>query len=155
MRARSVLLGSLLVLASVAACADGRDAELPAEEANAQGPRITIRNDHHDELLRRSPDDQRLTMMRAIRRTGNRCQRVSNAGYQQEYRNLRMWVGQCDVENKLFAIFIAPNGDVQVRDCAQAGQLALPRCEGLPPAPPPTENLFREGASDKAYRNEF
>ena len=152
MRARTILLGSLLTLS---ACADGRDAELPSEETNAQEERrISMRNEHHEELLQLPPDAQRLAMMRAIRRTGNRCQRVDNAGYQQEHLNMRMWVAECGVEEKRFAVYIAPNGDVQVRDCAQAGQLSLPRCEGLPPAAP-TENMFQEGASDKAYRNEF
>ena len=147
---RALFLGSLLALA---ACADGRDVELPTEEANAQDERrISMRNEYHEGLLELPADAQRLAMMRAVRRTGNRCQRVDNAGYQQEYLNMRMWVAQCGVEEKMFAVYIAPNGDVQVRDCAQAGQLSLPRCEGLPPAPP-TENMFQEGASDKAYRN--
>jgi hypothetical protein len=44
------------------------------------------------------PDLQRLTMMRAIRDGGYRCQRVDNAGYQEEYRNMRMWVALCGVE---------------------------------------------------------
>lgn len=150
MRARTIILGSLLALA---ACADGRDAELPTEEANAQGERrITMRNETHEGLMRLPPDAQRLYMMRAIRATRNRCQRVDNAGYQQEHLNMRMWVAECGVEEKRFAVYIAPNGDVQVRDCAQAGQLSLPRCEGLPP-PAPTQNMFQEGASDKAYRN--
>lgn len=150
MRARTIILASLLALAG---CADGRDEELPSEESNAQAERhISMLNEHHEQLLQLPPDAQRLAMMRAIRRTGNRCQRVDNAGYQQEHLNMRMWVAQCGVEEKLFAVYIAPNGDVQVRDCAQAGQLSLPRCEGLAPATP-TQNMFQEGAADKAYRN--
>ena len=149
---RALILGSLLALA---ACADGRDVELPDNGTNASAEgRISMRNETHEGLLRLPPDSQRLYMMRAIRRTGNRGQRVDNAGYQQEYLNMRMWVGECGVEQKRFAVYIAPNADVQVRDCAQAGQLSLPRCEGLPP-PAPTQNMFQEGASDKAYRNEF
>ncbi len=149
MRARTIILGSLLALS---ACADGRDSE-PANDTNAQAERrISMRNDTHEGLLRLPPDSQRLYMMRAVRGTGNRCQRVDNAGYQEEYLNMRMWVAECGVEEKRFAVFIAPNGDVQVRDCSQAGQLSLPRCEGLPP-PAPTRNMFQEGASDKAYRN--
>ena len=151
MRARTIILGSLLALS---ACADGRDSE-PANATNAQSERrISMRNETHEGLLRLPPDSQRLYMMRAVRGTGNRCQRVDNAGYQEEYLNMRMWIAECGVEEKRFAVFIAPNGDVQVRDCSQAGQLSLPRCEGLPPAEP-TRNMFREGASDKAYRNEF
>lgn len=149
---RALFLGSLLALA---ACADGRDVELPKNEAAAENRQhISMRNEHHEQLLQLPPESQRIAMMRAVRRTGNRCQRVDNAGYQQEYLNMRMWVAQCGVEQKTFAVYIAPNGDVQVRDCAQAGQLELPRCEGLPP-PAPSRNMFQEGVSDKAYRNEF
>lgn len=140
----------LMATALLAGCGE------PDAAANQQAPRIKMANEHHEALLRLSPGRQRIAMMRAVRQTGNRCQRVDNAGYQQEYRNLRMWVAQCDVEAKSYAIYIAPNGDVQARDCAQAGQLSLPRCQPLPPAAPDTDiPRFQEGASDKAFRNEF
>jgi hypothetical protein len=123
---------------------------------NGNQPRIRMANEHHEGLLRLSPDLQRIGLMRAVRQTGNRCQRVDNAGYQEEYRNMRMWVAQCGVEGRSFAVFIAPNGDVQVRNCAEAGQLSLPRCQPLPPAAPAQGGpRFQEGASDKAFRNEF
>jgi hypothetical protein len=141
-------MAAVLVTAGVAACEPPSD--LPNESAgggtnNAAEPKIRMANKHHDDLARLEPQLQRLALMRAIRQTGNRCQRVDNAGYQQEYRNMRMWVGVCGVEEKSWAVFIAPNGDVQVRDCAQAGQLQLPRCEGLPP-PVPVPDPFTNGA---------
>lgn len=121
---------------------------------NDQAPRIRIANKFHDDLAKLPPNLQRLAMMRAVRDARYRCQRVSNAGYQEEYRNMRMWVVECDVENKRFAIYLAANGDVQVRDCADAGQLSLPRCQGLPP-PMPDQEVFKEGASDNAFRNKL
>jgi hypothetical protein len=122
--------------------------------ANAQEPKIRIANKEHDDLLKLPPNLQRLAMMRAIRSTGNRCQRVENAGYQEEYRNMRMWVARCDVEQKSFAVYIAANADVQVRDCAEAGTLSLPRCEGLPPPmPDDSAPVFKEGAADNAFRS--
>jgi len=124
--------------------------------ANGQEPRIRIANKYHDELAKLPPNLQRLAMMRAARDAGYRCQRVDNAGYQEEYRNMRMWVAACGgEETKTLAVFIAANGDVQVRDCAHAGQLALPRCEGLPPAVPEEREVFKEGAADNAFRNRF
>lgn len=124
--------------------------------ANGQEPRIRIANKHHDALLQLPPNGQRLAMMRAIRGTGNRCQRVDNTGYQEEYRNMRMWVAVCGEENKSYAVYIAANGDVQVRDCAEAGQLALPRCQGLPPPVPDDSGPeFKPGAADNAFRNQF
>ncbi len=122
---------------------------------NDQEPRIRIANKHHDDLTKLRPGLQRLTMLRAVRDARHRCQRVSNAGYQEEYRNMRMWVADCDVENKRFAVYLAANGDVQVRDCADAGQLSLPRCQGLPPAAPDEQEVFKEGAADNAFRNKF
>lgn len=138
--------GALLVM--LAACEPG---DAPPQD-NGAARRITIANPHHDRLASLSPELQRLGMMRGIRATGNRCRAVDNAGYQQEYNNLRMWVATCGAEQKTWAVFVAPNGDLQVRDCAQAGQLSLPRCRPLPPAAPVAESPFQEGASDNAFR---
>lgn len=122
---------------------------------NGQEPRIRIANKYHDDLMKLPPNLQRLAMMRAIRDGGYRCQRVDNTGYQEEFRNMRMWVATCGEESKNFAVYIAANGDAQVRDCADAGQLSLPRCEGLPPAVPDEGEAFQKGAADNAFRNQF
>jgi hypothetical protein len=115
---------------------------------------ISIANEHHEELLRLSPGRQRLAMRRAILDSRYRCISVDNAGYQEEYRNMRMWVATCGQEQKTFAVYIAANGDVQVRDCADAGTLSLPRCKGLPPAvADPTMPEFKDDASDEAFKN--
>ena len=130
----------------------------PAPVNQARGeeePKIKMANPFHDELMQLRPGLQRLAMMRAIRQTGNVCQRVDNAGFQQDYRNMRMWVAQCGVESKSWAVYIAPNGAVQVRDCADAGTLSLPRCNALPPPVPDERETFKEGAADKAFRNQF
>jgi hypothetical protein len=143
----AICLGGVAVL--LAACGE-------TNVPNEQERRIRIANKHHDELMALPPNLQRLAMMRAIRNTGNRCQRVDNAGYQEEYRNMRMWVAVCGVEQKTYAVYLAANGDVQVRDCAEAGTLELPRCQGLPPAVPDQSGpQFQEGAADNAFRNQF
>jgi hypothetical protein len=146
---RGLLAWSALML--LAGCGGGDR----AAGNNQAEPRIRIANKYHDDLLKLPPDLQRLTMMRAVRDAGYRCQRVDNAGYQEEYRNMRMWVAVCGVEKKTLSVYLAANGDVQVRDCADAGQLSLPRCEGLPPPAPPEREVFKEGAADKAFRNQF
>lgn len=139
----------LAPLALLAACGGERTVN------NSAGAHIAIANEHHDQLMQLSPGRQRLAMMRAIRATGNRCQRVDNAGYQEEYRNMRMWVANCGEEQANYAVYIAANGDVQVRNCNDAGTLSLPRCNGLPPAQPDdTMPQFQEGAADNAFRNE-
>lgn len=150
MRVRLIASGAAMLL--LAGCGGGGARDAVANEAE---PRIRIANKYHDDLMKLPPDLQRLTMMRAVRDGGHRCQRVDNAGYQEEYRNMRMWVAVCGAESKTFAVYLAANGDVQVRDCADAGQLSLPRCQGLPPAAPEQREVFKEGASDKAFRNQF
>ena len=137
--------------ALLASCGGGN-----REVANQQnGQHIRMANPAHDALVDLSPGRQRLAMLRAIRDNGLRCQDVVNAGYQQEYENLRMWVADCTGagENRSFAVFIAPNEDVLVRNCADAGQLSLPRCEPLPPAQPdPTMPQIKEGSADNSFK---
>jgi hypothetical protein len=146
-------LSVFLLLASLAAC--GGNIKVANQGGNDQEPRIRIANEFHDELVKLRPGLQRLAMMRAIRETGHRCQRVDNAGYQEEYRNMRMWVAVCGEEKRTFAVYIAANRDVQVRDCADAGTLSLPRCNDLPPPVPDETDRVKEGAADKAFRNEI
>lgn len=150
---------ALLTIVLIGGCTEA-PSDGPRGSANAAGaddrPAIRMANPHDDQLRALPPHLQRLAMMRAVRDTGNACQRVDNAGYQQDYQNLRMWVAVCGAENKRWAVFIAPNGDVQVRDCADAGQLSLPRCEDPPPAVPDSSApTVREGAADNAFRNQF
>ena len=40
---------------------------------------------------------------------------------------MAMWAARCS-DSGAWAVFVAPNGDVQVRACADAGQLGLPEC---------------------------
>ena len=89
-----------------------------------------ITNPYHDELLALPDQLQRLGVMRAIRDNGRRCQRVETAAYQQDYRNMAMWVALCN-DGRHWALFIAANGDTQVRECRHARQLALPQCRPI------------------------
>jgi hypothetical protein len=147
-RIAALLLASAAMLAGCGGSAD--------RSGGGEGGGIRMANEHHDALLKLSPGYQRLAMLRALRDnnyTRRHCLNVDNAGYQEEYRNMRMWVAECSNDERSFAVFIAPNGDVQVRDCADAGTLSLPRCNGLPP-PEPDSTLpqVKEGASDNAYK---
>ena len=109
------------LLALAASACDGGGAE-----RQQRGPTKII-NPYHDQLKALSPFMQRLTLMRAIRDNGNRCQRVEGGRYQEDYRNLAMWVALCN-DARYWAVFIAPNGDTQVRQCTEARQLGLPQC---------------------------
>ena len=99
--------------------------------ANAQHSQIHMRNDPSDQLAALTPALRAIGLMRAIRQTHNSCHRVAAGAHQQSYQNLEMWVARCD-DGKYYAIYIAPNADVQVRDCTDARQLHLPQCRPLP-----------------------
>jgi hypothetical protein len=108
-------------------------------------------NPGSDRLKALSPLNQRIGLMRAIRDSGKRCHRVDALGYQEQFRDLAMWVALCD-DGRHWAIFIAPNEDIQVRDCSQNAQLDLPQCRPVAPLPPdpnapPSSNAATNAAS--------
>lgn len=123
---RAVAAAAVLAL-SLAGC-DGGDA--PAER---RAP-TRIANPFHDQLLALSPQNQRLTLLRAIRDNGKRCGRVEATRHQEDYRNMALWVAQCE-DGRHWGVFIAPNGDTQVRECSQMRQLELPLCRPLTGVP--------------------
>jgi hypothetical protein len=116
----------LLVLA-LAGCGSS---DAPTEQ---RGP-TRIANPYSDQLKALTPQNQRLTLLRAIRDNGKRCGRVEAGAYQEEYRNMALWVGQCE-DGRYWGIFVAPNGDTQVRECTQMRQLELPVCRPLTGVP--------------------
>jgi hypothetical protein len=102
---------------------------------NAQAPAIQITNPGSDRLKALSPINQRIGLMRAIRRARESCSRVVGLAYQQQHRDLAMWVVLC-AEGRNWAVYIAPNDVVQVRACGEAAQLGLPACRPVAPLPP-------------------
>lgn len=115
-RAAAALLGAALT--SLAACDGGGEREVRE---------IKIENPHHEQLQALSEPMQKLGLMRAIRDSGKQCKRVESAAYQEDHQGLAMWVARC-ADERLWAIFIAPSGDIQVRNCDEAAQLGLPQC---------------------------
>ncbi len=96
---------------------------------------IKVENPHHDQLAGLSEPMQRLGIMRAIRDSGRRCTRVEATTHQEDHRGMAMWVALCD-DGRYWAVFIAPNGDIQTRNCEEHAQLGLPQCRPLTPAVP-------------------
>ncbi|MFN3388384.1 MAG: hypothetical protein ACK40O_05585 [Allosphingosinicella sp.] len=122
--------GALALAAlTLAGCGEG---EQKAPER--QVTKMKAANPGSDQLKALSEPMRNLGLYRAIRDSGQRCKRVDAAVYQQEYRNMAMWTARCS-DTGGFAVFIAPNGDIQVRQCGQAQQLGLPECR-VPDAPP-------------------
>ncbi len=122
-----VAAAAVLSLLGVAGCDQGR----PPEDVK----HIRIANPHSAQLAALPEPLRKLGLMRAIRDSGKRCRRVEAGSFQQDYRGLAMWVALCN-DGRHWAIFIAPNADIQVRDCAQMRVLRLPQCRLVAPLPP-------------------
>ena len=124
------IAGALALIGlTLAGCGDGGG----EQESNRQVTKMKAANPGSDQLKALSEDMRHLGLYRAIRDSGQKCKRVEAAIYQQEYKNMAMWTARCS-DTGGFAVFIAPNGDIQVRQCGQAERLGLPECR-IPDAP--------------------
>ena len=103
----------------LAGCDDG------AAPRNVRSVKTT--SEYIEGLKRLGELNRGLALRRAIQDSGSRCKKVDASAYQQDYQNLSMWAARCSDTGE-WALFIAPNGDVQVRKCTETGQLGLPGC---------------------------
>ena len=124
---RKSAASALAILLLLAACEDGTPEQNVAT--------VKAANTYSDQLAAMTPLYRNLGLWRAIRDAPQRCKRVDSGAFQQDYKNMAMWSAHC-TDTGQWAIFIAPNGDVQVRPGADAATLGLPACRPLPPPPP-------------------
>jgi hypothetical protein len=122
---RRILITAAGALLLLAGCGDG------TPEQNVT--QVKVANDYSAQLNAMTPLYRNLGLWRAIRDAPERCKKVDAGAYQQDYRNMVMWTAHC-TDTGQWAIFIAPNGDAQVRACADAAGLHLPACRPLPAA---------------------
>lgn len=105
-----------------------------AAPAAAQQQIKTPPNAFSDRLASLSELQRHAALRRAILDSGQYCKRVEWSAKQQQYKNLVMWVARCNPDGDK-AVYIGPDGTVQVRDCKEAATLKLPACR-VPPAQP-------------------
>jgi hypothetical protein len=117
MKAWATLAVSLLFLTG---CEDG------APERNVT--QVVAANPYSDQLKALSEPTRFLGLYRALRDNGQRCKRVDQGEYQQQYKTMAMWTAHC-TDTGAYAVYIAPNGDVQVSACKDARELGLPECK--------------------------
>jgi len=117
---RVQLLTALTMTLLAAAC----DSPEPAAQPRKS---IQVRSEQQEGLHKLSEQYRHVALRRAIYDAGRTCKTVTNSGYVQEYGNLSMWTASCD-GGKSWAIFVGPDGSVQVRDCRETEQLKLPAC---------------------------
>ena len=120
-----ILIGPALALA-LAGCGGSEGGETKTKTMKPA-------NEYVEQLKALSDDNRGLALRRAVQDTGQQCKKVVTSGYQEEYKNLSIWNLKCtDGE---YALFIAPNADVQVRSCADVKALGLPQCRFEEEAP--------------------
>lgn len=117
-RAKAAGMAAMLMLA-LAGC-DGGGEPANTTKVKASSPYV-------EQLRKLSELNRGLALRRAIQDTGQACKKVDRSGYQEDYKNMSMWTVRCSDGND-WSLFIAPNGDVQVRSCVQSAQLGLPAC---------------------------
>lgn len=115
-------IGVVVALALLGGCGEG--AQAPA--ANQASAPVTIRNDFHEDMMRLDDLQRGAALRRAIRSSGESCDRVEASSFQQDHANLKMWNARC--QGTAYAVFLAVNGEVQVRKCADLASLGLPAC---------------------------
>ncbi len=89
---------------------------------------ITAANPFQEKLAALSELNRSLALRRAVQDAGQPCKRIDKSAYGGLYKSLHMWTARCS-DSKDWALFIAPNGDVQVRSCQHVKQLNLPECK--------------------------
>ena len=99
------------------------------EQSQPTQPRqpIVVRSEAQDQLHQLDDLNRAIALKRAIYDSGYTCKRIATSGYVQEYNNLSMWTARCDDSNE-WAIFVGPDGTVQVRRCGDVAKLGLPAC---------------------------
>ena len=96
-------------------------------EGGGETKKVVAANPFVDQLKGLSELNQGLALRRAIQDSKQRCKKVDQSGYQEDYKNMSMWVARCS-DTGDWALFIAPNADVQVRSCKDSKTLGLPEC---------------------------
>ena len=128
--ARSVLaMGTLLALA---ACDSGTG---DRQQPSGGTTKISVSNPFHEQMKGLSPLNRALALKRAIQDSGQRCTRMLGSAYVGQYERMHVWNGRCQKPDRDFAVFIAANGEVQVRDCKDVASLGLPACKEPEPLP--------------------
>lgn len=120
MRSRLPILMLMLALA-------GCDKDASEAERKVQTLRVGVTNAFQQQMEALSPVNRGLALRRAVQDSGELCKRVTASAYQGDYKALKMWTLRCS-DSGDWGLFLAANGDVQVRACKDMLELGLPPC---------------------------
>lgn len=113
---------SALALLALAGCGDG------GGTAQQNVTSIKAESEYIEQLRGLSPQNRDLALRRAIQDSGQSCTRITSSEETGTYKNMATWTAHCE-GGRDWAIFIAPNGDAQVRSCGHVEELGLPACK--------------------------
>jgi hypothetical protein len=119
---RTRYIGLLAALA-LSACGDD-------SQTQSNGPKIKVRAAEQEQLHTLDAFNLAIGLKRAIYDAGYTCNRITDAGFVGNWKNLDMWMARC-TDGKLtrdWAIFAGPDGSAQVRDCRDIPGSGLPDC---------------------------
>ena len=117
---------AVTIIAAASALLTGCDQPAPTPK-----PVIKVQGDEQRQLAAASDMNRAIALKRAIYDGGGTCKRVTATGFVTDYKNMSMWQAACD-DGRDWAIFIAANGSIQLRPCADLKELKLPECKILP-----------------------
>lgn len=115
-----------IALLGLAACDGGNGGSAPQNVTS-----IKPQSAYVEKLRSLSPPNRDLALRRAIQDSGQSCKRITSSEETGTYENMATWTAHCE-GGRDWAIFIAPNGDAQVRSCKHVEQLGLPACREAP-----------------------
>jgi hypothetical protein len=84
-------------------------------------------NPFNERLARLKPADRLGALRRAVTDGGGRCGRLDAGDYRGPWGNLRVWQVRCTPGGD-YRVFVGPDGEIQVRNCADLKRLGLPQC---------------------------
>ena len=116
---------AVIIIAAASALLTACDQPAPPPK-----PVIKVQGDEQRQLAAASDMNRAIALKRAIYDGGATCKRVTATGFVTDYKNMAMWQAQCD-DGKDWAIFVAANGGIQLRPCADLNELKLPECKVL------------------------
>jgi len=119
------LLG-FLALAACGSGSNGRETQAATQSDAAAAPQTSYR----DTLRKLPPGEVSAALFRAISDSGESCTGVTRSAYQQDYKDMGMWVAHCR-DGTDWAVFVSDKGYVQARACPTAAEAGFPACKPL------------------------
>jgi hypothetical protein len=93
---------------------------------------ILVRGPEQERLHKLNDLNRAIALKRAIYDSGYTCGRVTQSEFIGMYQNLDEWKVSC-ADGRNWAVFTAPDGSAQVRDCKDVKGLGLPECAAVQP----------------------